>query len=92
MKTFVYPAVLFEDKKTNSFVIAVYDLALYAEGNTVEEAHEQMKDMMGSFFSVALKNDLDFNPPTDFNKIMADFPKNLCILVEVNLDNKNNPM
>lgn len=85
MRTFVYPAVLFEDKETNSFSIAIYDLSLFTSGANVEEAHQNMASMLTDYLKMALEYDIEFNQPTPFDKVIESFPKQLCILVEAKI-------
>ena len=92
MKNFTYPAVIFNDPEGGSVVIAIYDLSLIAEGATVEEAHENIKDLLNAHMSYAMKNELLFNDPTPYIQIVKDFPNQQCVLVEAKLDDKNNPI
>lgn len=90
MKSFTYPAVVFNDPESGGAVIAIYDLSLITEGASVEEAHKNMRDLLGAHMSYALKNELLFNDPTPYIQIVKDFPNNQCVLVEVKLDDRNN--
>lgn len=92
MKTFKYPAVIFVDEDTGSTVMAIYDLSLFVEGDTVEEAHKKMEELLATHMSIALKNDLTFNEPTPFNEVLTNYPRQLCVLVDAKLDAKNNPI
>ena len=92
MKTFKYPAVIFVDNETGTSVMAIYDLSLFTEGDTVEEAHKKMEELLATHMSIALKNNLTFNEPTPFNTVVANYPKQICVLVDAKLDNKNNPI
>ena len=92
MKSFTYPAVIFTDPESGHSIIAIYDLSLITEGESVEEAHKNMKDLLGAHMSYAMKNELLFNDPTPFIQVVKDFPKQQCVLVEANLDSKNNPI
>ena len=92
MKSFTYPAVVFNDPDAGAVVIAIYDLSLFAEGATMEEAHANIKDLLGAHMSYALKNELLFNDPTPFIQVVKDYPKQLVVLVEARLDNRNNPI
>ena len=82
MKAFVYPAVLFKDEEVGGFTIAIFDLSLFNEGDTVEEAHKVMQSMLTSYVNTCLKHGIELPPPSDFNKVIEENPKNLCILVE----------
>ncbi len=86
MKSFVYPAVLFEDKDTNSFSIAIYDLGLFCEGATVEEAHNNMTTALTEYFKLVVAYGLDYNPPTPYEQVIKDFKKQLVILVEAKIN------
>lgn len=92
MRTFTYPAVIFTDPETGSAIIAIYDLGLFAEGDTVEEAHQRIQGALGAHMSFALKNGYNFNEPTPFKDMALQYPKEICVLVEAKLDNKFNPI
>ena len=92
MKTVKYPAVIFVDNETGSAVMAIYDLSLFVEGDTVEEAHKKMEELLSAHMSIALKNNLTFNEPTPFKEVVANYPKQICVLVDAKLDAKNNPI
>lgn len=89
MKSYVYPAVLFPDDEMGGFTIAIYDLSLFNEGDSVEEAHSVMQDMLTSYIETSLKYNIELPAPTDFDVLMKKYPKNLCILVEAKLDKQN---
>lgn len=92
MKSFTYPAVIFSDPDVGSTVIAIYDLSLFTEGANVEEAHANMEDLLGAHMSYAMKHNLVFNEPTPFIQVVKDYPRQLVVLVEAKLDDKNNPI
>ena len=92
MKSFTYPAVIFSEDPASDVVIAIYDLSLFAEGETVEEAHANMEDLLSAHMSYAMKNELLFNDPTPFIQVVKDHPKQMVVLVEAKLDDKNNPI
>lgn len=89
MKSYVYPAVLFPDEEMGGFSIAIYDLSLFNEGDSVEEAHAIMQAMLTSYIETSIKYGFELPPPTDFDVVLKKYPKNLCILVEAKLDKKN---
>lgn len=89
MKSYVYPAVLFPDNEIGGFTIAIYDLSLFNEGDSVEEAHIVMQDMLTSYIETSLKYNLELPAPSDFDAVMKKYPQNLCILVEAKLDKNN---
>ena len=92
MKKFTYPAVIFSDNETGAAIIALYDLNLFTEGESVEEAHANMEGMLAIHMSYAMKHGLSFNEPTPFKDMIKSYPKQLCVLVECKLDDKLNPI
>ena len=70
MKNFTYPAVIFTDPETGAAVMAIYDLSLFTEGDTVEEAHSRMESLLAAHMSYAVKNNLTFNEPTPFKQAL----------------------
>lgn len=89
MQNFVYPAVVYKDLDNDLYVINIEDLYLVGEGNSVEEAHEHVKGLLERYIQTTLSFGLDFVPPTKFEEIRAKYPKNLVMLVECILDDKN---
>ena len=85
MKSFVYPAVLFEDKENNAYSIAIYDLSLFTSGDTVEEAHKNMADMLTEYFNMVEDFGFDYAEASPFNEMIERFPKQLVVLVEAKI-------
>lgn len=79
---YIYPAVFYYDKNTNAYCAAIEDLALYVDGATVEEAHKNASDVLHAFAGVVLRNGDQMPPPTEFEEVTKQYPKNLVILVE----------
>lgn len=89
MKKFVYPAVLFYDKLENKYVIAMFDIEVYAEGKTVEEAVSNAQLFLNKYLEIAFAHEIEISEPTDFEEMIDRYPKNMVVLVESKLDDKN---
>ena len=89
MKKFTYPAVLFFDDEEKNYIIAMFDLGLVTSGETVEEAHTNARAMLDSYLECAFAFECDIPEPSPFDVVVSTHPKELCVLVESTLNNKN---
>lgn len=89
MKKYTYPAVLYFDDEEKNYIIAMFDLGLVTSGETVEKAHENARAMLDSYLECAFAFDCDIPSPSTFDVVVATHPKELCVLVESTLDDKN---
>ncbi|MBP3344788.1 MAG: type II toxin-antitoxin system HicB family antitoxin [Clostridia bacterium] len=71
MKSFVYPAIFIKDKEDDTYKVLFPDLEVTTDGEFVEEAFLYAKGLLKAYFVAALKYDLDYNLPTEFDKIQA---------------------
>ena len=69
MASYIYPAVLTFDTEYYVYLISFYDLDLYTEGNTVEEAYLNAKSYLENYIACALKFNLEINPPSSFERL-----------------------
>jgi len=89
MKKFTYPAVLYFDDEEKNYVIAMFDLGLVTSGETVEDAHANARAMLDSYLECAFAFDCDIPEPSPFDVVVETHPKDLCVLVESTLNDKN---
>ena len=89
MKKYTYPAVLYFDEEEKSYIIAMIDLGLVTNGQTVEEAHANARSMLDSYLECAFAFDCEIPEPSPFDTVIATHPKELCVLIESTLDDKN---
>ena len=89
MKKFTYPAVLFYDEEEKNYIIVMFDLGLVTSGLTVEEAHTNARIMLDSYLECAFVSDSEIPEPSSFDVVVATHPKELCVLVESTLNDKN---
>ena len=89
MKKFTYPAVLYYDDEEKCYIIAMFDLGLVTNGETVEIAHENARAMLDSYLECALAFDCEIPEPSAFDTVISTHQKELCVLVESTLNDKN---
>ena len=89
MKKFVYPAVLFYYEEEKQYTIALFDIEVFAEGQTVEEAVNTAQVYLDKYLECAFSYGVDIPEPTPFGDMIDRYPKNLVVLVESKLDDNN---
>ncbi len=89
MKKFTYPAVIFFDEEEQAYIIAMFDLGLVTSGETVEKAHEAAREMLGAFLECAYAFGSDIPDASSFDVVVKTHPKEICVLVEATLNDKN---
>ena len=89
MKKYVYPAVVYYDEEAHVYVISIEDLGVIVEGDTVEEAHRRAGKFMDTYLQTALREELDVPEATPFDDMVSAHPKEMVVLVESTINNKN---
>lgn len=89
MKKFTYPAVLFYNEEEKSYIIAMFDIGLVTSGETVEIAHENARKMLDAYLECAFAFDTEIPEPSNFDVVIQTHPKEICMLVESTLNDKN---
>lgn len=89
MKKFVYPAVLFYDAENEQYTLAMFDIEVYCEGKTVEAAVATAQLYLDKYLEIALNNEIEIPEASEFEVMIDKFPKNMVVLVESKLDDKN---
>lgn len=89
MKKFVYPAVLFYDEEEKQYTAALFDLEILVDAKTVELAVETAQAYLNKYLELAFANEIEIPAPTDFEQMIDMYPKNMVVLVESKLDDKN---
>ena len=88
LKKFVYPAVVYFDNESQIFVLDIHDCGIIAEASTVEEVHLKGSEFLKSYVQYALKYECEIPEPTEFDTMAKEHPKEICILVEAEVDVK----
>lgn len=89
MKKFTYPAVLFYDEEEKCYIIAMFDLGLVTSGETVEQAHKNAREMLDSYLECAHAFECEIPEPSSFDVVVKTHAKEMCVLVESTLNDKN---
>lgn len=82
MKELIYPAVLYKDEETGAYAIAIHDLDIYTDGQTVEEAFINARDHLTAIFECAVRLDCEIEAPSPFIKVWNANKENIVILVD----------
>ncbi len=85
MKDLVYPAILYKDKETGWFTIALHDLGIVTQGETVEQAFLNAKDYLNSMYECAVKFDCELDAPTPFINLWKDNKGSIILLVDAQM-------
>lgn len=88
LKKFVFPAVLYFDDEAQVFVLDVHDCGLIAEAATVEEVHQKAAEFLKSYLDYAVKYECEIPEPTEYDTMAKEHPKEICLLVEAEVDIK----
>ena len=89
MKKYTYPAVLYFDDKEDEYIIVMFDLGIVTTGETVEKAHENARNTLDSYLECAFAFDCEIPSPSSFEVVAQSHPKDICVLVESTLNDKN---
>ena len=89
MNKFTYPAVLFFDEEEKCYIIAMFDLGLVTSGETVEQAHKNAREMLDSYLECAYAFECEIPEPSSFDVVVKTHSKEMCVLVESTLNDKN---
>ena len=81
MKYFVYPAVFIKDDEDKSYKVIFPDLEVTTDGAFVEEAFLYAQELLKAYFVAVMKYDLDFNMPTEFDKMQRNIKKGEHIML-----------
>lgn len=82
MKTYVYPAVL-QDDKNGEYYVSIPDLGLLTVGESKEDAFVKGKDSLLSYFELAEMFNTDIPEPSTYDKIKANNPKYDVVMLDV---------
>lgn len=80
MQQFVFPAVLIA-QEDDSYLVSFPDLDIYTEGATIEEAFLFAKDYLKVFLTYALKLDIEYAPPTKYEKVLEQHKEATHVLL-----------
>ena len=84
MKDLVYPAVVYKDEDNNGYTIAIHDVGVFVDAETIVDAYIKAKEYLCAMVDCAIKFDCEIETPSDFEKIYNDKGKikNIVLLVD----------
>lgn len=86
MKDLVYPAVVYKDEDNNGYTIAIHDVGVFVDAETIVDAYIKAKEYLCAMVDCAIKFDCEIETPSDFEKIYNDNNKgkikNIVLLVD----------
>lgn len=87
---FVFPAVLYYDEDNLNYAVAFYDIDVFTEGTTVEDAFKSAKDYLEAYikFSMHLNDDVDI--ATSYVVVKEEHENDIVLLVDAEVDPKEN--
>ena len=89
MKNFIYPAVVLYDDESKIFTMYFPDLTLVAEGDSVEDVFFNGKKYLNTYMELIVREGLELDPPSAYETIKQEYPKDLIVFVECVLNDKN---
>lgn len=85
MKQFVYPAVFYYEKETDSYAVAFHDLGLFTEGDTVEQAFLSAKKFLNAYFDCAVKIEAEYDQPSTYISTKEKYSTEIVMLVDTEI-------
>lgn len=85
MKDLIYPAVLYQDEETGFYTIAIHDLAIVTQGETVEDAFINAKDYLNEMYRCAVKFGCEIDAPTPYINVWNDNKGSIVLLIDAQM-------
>ena len=86
MQQVVYPALINYDDPTGLYYLAMYDVGIFVEGDSVEVVYKKASDLLKTFSEVSLEVNGFLPVPTAFDKFKDEHKGTEAILVQTNLE------
>lgn len=80
-KIVMYPTVVYDDQTPDTFFLVLRDLQLITEGNTVEEAYEQMVHHLEGYMEVVSAMGEKMETASTFESVSKAKRKNIVLIV-----------
>lgn len=87
---YVYPFVLYYEKETNSYAVKFEDIALFTEGQTVEEAYLKAKGFLEAYCKCNAYLKTECEPASDYLQVKENNKNEIVLLADYESDVKNN--
>ena len=77
------------EKEENWYVAKCIDNNVASQGKTVEEAVNTAQAYLNKYLETAFSYEIEIPEATDFEQMIDMYPKNMVVLVESKLNDKN---
>ena len=88
MAKFVYPAIFYYDSDYNNYAVAMPDVNIYTDGDTMEEAYKNAQDFLLSYLDCCQKLNQMPESPTEFSQVVEKHKTDTVMLVSVEIADK----
>ena len=88
MAKFVYPAIFYYDSEYNNYAVAMPDVNIYTDGDTMEDAYKNAQDFLLSYINCCQKLGVKPDAPTEFNEVVNSHKNDTVMLVSVEITDK----
>lgn len=83
MAKFVYPAIFYYDSEYKNYAVAMPDVNIYTEGDTMEDAYKNAQDFLLSYLDCCQKLHQNPEKPTEFTQVVNSHKDGTVMLVSV---------
>ena len=80
---FTYPAVFYYDEEFDDYAVEFSDICIYAEGDTMEEAHQNAQEYLLAYLETCEELKIAPNPPNTYESTLKNHPNGEIMLVTV---------
>ena len=87
MKSYTYPIIFILNRETNTYNGFIPDLAIAAEGTTLEEVISHAQSLIAKFFELAIKYNTDVPEPSSLEATYDKWKGYKVMYVTANIDN-----
>lgn len=89
-RQFLFPAVLYFDEENDKYSVAFYDLDIFTEGNTVEEAFKSAKDFLYTYVKCSFHINGEIEKATSYIVVKNEYKSEIVLLVDTENDENDN--
>ncbi len=86
MAKFMYPAVVYYDDVINQYALAVYDVNVFADGKTMEEAYTMAKAYLKEYVEISLELNGFVPNASSFEAMQEKYQDETVVMLEIEID------
>ena len=83
MAKFVYPAIFYYDNDYNTYAVALPDVNIYTEGDTIEDAYKNAQEFLLSYLDCCEQLNQSPENPSVFSEVVNTHKQDTVMLVSV---------